>query len=86
MGFIVGLLAILALIVLTICYVILVNFIDILRVAFGYRHYEYTKILSHGMKEFYEWHKTDDIALERHKNCEFVSMVRPHNKRLKPLK
>ena len=42
------------------------------KILFGYKKYEYTKILSHGIKEEFMWHKTDEKALEHYKHFEFV--------------
>lgn len=86
MDLLVGIIVLIVLVVLSICYIICITFIEYLKISFGYRKYEYSKILSHGIKDVYEWHKTDEEALQRHKDYEFVSMVKPHNKRLKPLK
>lgn len=58
---------------------------DKLRVLFGYKRYEYTKILGHGMIDEYMWHKTDKKALEHYKHFEFVSEVKPNKRRLRPL-
>ena len=86
MDILLGFVAIIVLVVLSICYIIVFTFIEILKMSFGYRKYEYSKILSHGIKEVSEWHKSDEEALKHHKDFEFVSMVRPHNKRLRPIK
>jgi hypothetical protein len=56
-----------------------------IKILFGYKLYEYTKILSYGMKDIYEWHKTDEDALKYHTDFEFVSVEKPYKKRLKPL-
>jgi hypothetical protein len=57
-----------------------------IKLLFGYKLYEYTKILSHGMKNSYMWHKSDEKALEFNTDYEFVDVIAPYNKRLKPLK
>ena len=59
--------------------------VDKLRVLFGYKKYEYTKILGHGLANEYMWHKMDEKALEHYKHFEFVSEVRPKRRRLRPL-
>lgn len=86
MGVLVGIIAVIALLVMTVCYLICVTFIDILRVSFGYRKYSYSKILSYGIKEATQWHKTDEEALESYKDYEFVEIIKPFHKRLRPLK
>ena len=86
MDFLIGIIGLIVLIILTTLYVIWIMIVDYIKLLFGYKKYEYSKILSHGIKDVYEWHKTDEKALERHKDYEFVSMVKPTNKRLKPLK
>jgi hypothetical protein len=55
-----------------------------IKLLFGYKLYEYTKILSHGMKEEYMWHKSDEKALEFNTDYEFVNVIAPYKKRLKP--
>ena len=59
-----------------------------IKILFGYKLYEYTKILSYGMKTVQEWHKNDEEALKNNTHFEFVEIIKPHSKRktLKPLK
>lgn len=66
-------------------YVIFETVLNKLRLILGYKKYEYTKILSHGMKNIYMWHKEDEKALEHYKNFEFVSEVKPNRKILKSI-
>lgn len=54
------------------------------RVMLGYKMYEYTRILGHGMKVEHAWHKTDELAMKREGSWEFIEVVRPYKKRLKP--
>jgi hypothetical protein len=68
-----------------ILYTLYVLVADKIRILFGYKKYEYTKILSYGMKDEFMWHKTDEKALEHYKHFEFVSEVRPNKRRLRPL-
>jgi len=56
-----------------------------IRILFGYKKYEYTKILSHGMLNKYKWCKTDEEALKHYTHFEFVTLIKPYYKRLKPL-
>jgi hypothetical protein len=55
------------------------------KILFGYKLYEYTKILSYGMKDISEWHRTDEDALKQHSDFEFVSVIKPYKKKLKPV-
>jgi hypothetical protein len=59
-----------------------------IKMLFGYKLYEYTKILSYGMKTVQEWHKNDENALKNNTDFEFVEIIKPHKKekRIKPLK
>ncbi len=80
-----NILIILIMITAIILYVLYVLISDKVRILFGYKKYEYTKILSHGMKDEYMWHKTDEKALEHYKHFEFVSEIIPNKRRLRPL-
>jgi len=55
------------------------------RLMFGYKKYEYTKILSHGMKTDYKWFKCDEDALKYGKYYHFVEEIKPNKRRIKPL-
>lgn len=56
---------------------------DKIKILFGYKLYEYTKILSYGMKEVKEWHKNDKEALEGNSYYDFVDVIKPYKERLK---
>lgn len=63
---------------------LLIKIISRIKILFGYKKYEYSKILSHGIKDVYMWHKNDEKALSFYKNYEFVSEIIPNKRRLKP--
>lgn len=67
-------------------YILYTIIADKIKILFGYKKYEYTRILSHGMKDEYVWHKTDEQALENQRNWDFISEVRPNKRTLKPFK
>ncbi len=56
-----------------------------LRLLFGYKLYLYTKILSYGMLTKYKWKRTDSEALQYYKDFEFVEIVIPIKKRIRPI-
>jgi len=85
MDFIIGLILLIIVAVFIAVYLLYKILSRKLRVLLGYKLYEYTKILSHGMANEYMWHKSDETALEHHKHFEFVSEVKPNKRRLRPL-
>lgn len=65
-------------------YILWIFLLGKIRILLGYKLYEYTKILSHGIKVEYKWHRTDKKALESFNHYEFVIMIRPYRKKIKP--
>jgi hypothetical protein len=55
-----------------------------IRIILGYKKYEYSKILSHGILDKYMWHKSDESALEHYKHFEFVREILPNIRSIKP--
>jgi len=82
---IIVLIILLVALIITIILYLLSVFMDNIKILFGYKKYKYTRILSYGMKDIYMFHKTDENALEYHKDFEFVEQVRPVYKRIKPI-
>ena len=67
------------------CFVLFFNKILVrIKISFGYKLYEYTKILSYGMDTKCEWHKSDEKALSRYTHYEFVEIIEPYTKKLRP--
>ena len=51
----------------------------------GYMKCEYRKIPSHGdIITKYKWVKSETEGLSYHKDSDFVSIIKPYNKRLRP--
>ncbi len=79
-----ALIFILIIVAIALLYIVYLVITDKVKLLFGYKQYEYTKILSYGMKTEFMWHKTDEKALEHYKHFEFISEVRPNKRKLKP--
>lgn len=82
MGILIGLVLIILLYVFNSILFIFVK--NELKLFFGYKKYEYTKILSYGIRNEYMQHKTDEEALEYYKDFEFVNEIEPNIRRIKP--
>ena len=81
MGTLIGLLVCIILIVVVIAF----HYVAVkIKLLFGYKKYEYTKILSHGMHKEEMWHRSDKEALQWFTNYEFVSEVLPNRRTLRP--
>ncbi len=66
---------------------LLFNYIsEKIKIFCGYKKYKYTKILSHGMHDEFMFHKNDEEALKENKHFEFVEIIKPYKKRIKPIK
>ena len=57
-----------------------------IKILFGYKLYECTRILSYGMKTETIWSKTDEKVLDKYSHFEFIKIVKPEYKTLKPLR
>ncbi len=66
-------------------YILYIYIVEKLKILFGFKQYEYTKILSYGMKKEYMWHETDEKALDYYRTYEFVEEIKPNKRRIKPL-
>lgn len=53
-------------------------------ILLGYKYYNFSRILSHGIKEDYKFFKTEEDAMLYGKNYDFISEIKPNKKRLKP--
>jgi type IV secretory pathway VirB6-like protein len=82
------LLLILLIIIIVILFTIIIDIIEeyILINILGYKKYKYTKILSHGMRDNFMFHKTDEEALKHFTHYEFVEVIKPYKKVIKPYK
>lgn len=77
------------LLILVLLYVIFKLFIgmliDSIRIILGWKKYEFTKILSYGMSTDHRWFKRDEEALKYGNRYEFIEIIMPYKKRIKPL-
>lgn len=56
-----------------------------IRILLGYRLYKYTKIPFHGqLIEKYKWCKTDEEARQHFYWFDFIEIIKPFEKRIKP--
>ncbi len=53
-------------------------------ILLGYKYYNFSLILSYGIKEDYKFFKTEEEAMLYGKRFDFISEIKPNYKRLKP--